>query len=37
MALADVRKRADQGAGDQVEVGDQVRTRGMTCEQAYEE
>ena len=34
--LADVFKRADQRAGDLAAVADQARTRGVTCEQAYD-
>jgi hypothetical protein len=36
MVLADVFKRANQRAGELAEVAYQARTRGMTCEQAYE-
>jgi hypothetical protein len=36
MVLADVFKRADQRAGDLAEVADQARSRGLTCEQAYD-
>jgi hypothetical protein len=34
--LADVFKRADQRAGDLAAIADQARTRGVTCEQAYD-
>lgn len=36
MVLADVLKRIDQRAGELAEVADQARSRGMTCEQAYD-
>ena len=36
MVLADVLKRADQRAGELAETADQARTRGMTCETAYD-
>ncbi|MDR7283540.1 ABC-type transporter Mla subunit MlaD [Pseudomonas corrugata] len=36
MVLADVLKRADKRAGDLAATADQARSRGMTCEQAYE-
>ena len=34
--LADVFKRADERAGDLAAIADQARSRGMTCEQAYD-
>ena len=36
MVLADVLKRVDQRAGDLATVADQARSRGLTCEQAYD-
>jgi bifunctional ADP-heptose synthase (sugar kinase/adenylyltransferase) len=36
LVLADVLKRADQRAGDLAEVADQARSRGLTCEQAFD-
>jgi hypothetical protein len=34
--LADLFKRADQRAGDLAADADQSRSRGVTCEQAYD-
>ncbi|WP_265532607.1 DUF2514 family protein [Pseudomonas saponiphila] len=36
MVLADVFKRVDQRAGDLAADADQSRSRGVTCEQAYD-
>lgn len=36
MVLADVLKRADQRAGDLAATADQSRSRGVTCERAYD-
>ncbi|WP_244168864.1 DUF2514 family protein [Pseudomonas saponiphila] len=36
LVLADVFKRADQRAGDLAADADQSRSRGVTCEQAYD-
>ncbi|POA88064.1 DUF2514 family protein [Pseudomonas protegens] len=36
LVLADLLKRADQRAGDLAAVADQSRSRGVTCEQAYD-
>ncbi|MFJ2379932.1 DUF2514 family protein [Pseudomonas protegens] len=36
LVLADLLKRADQRAGDLAATADQSRSRGVTCEQAYD-
>ena len=36
MVFADVLKRADQRAGDLAADADQSRSRGVTCERAYD-